>query len=318
MLGLESSFSIGKQSSATNPSTLARQSINAYSINGGQTEDDEDDNILGGTLENLSDPVKPAPGLDDHKVTLEVALCSAQFPFVAAAFFGAEALTDNDPDFTHEWKSGRALRYCFIEHQLKSGRFRRHFGCVGESMMIDLDAERAGYGKATFTFVGLSETKAASALAGTVTAAPALVRPAQKTVVGIYNGVSGGDLMGGKFTFTRKLKRVRGADGTGIPYAIEYDGISSLKGSIRTRSHDETFVDDAVAKTARTFALHMLNTSSNGMKFIMANMRLDRSPISVSGPAGVEHEFGFTTWQSNSDAVLKVQALNQEDAAELP
>ncbi len=234
MLGLESTVSIGKQASATNPSTQARQLVNVYKIGGGQTDSDEVDNILGGGLTNSEDPVFPAPGLDDHRVTFEVPLCTTQFGWWLAAYFGTEVASGAPSDYTHTWTSGGTLPYIFFEHLLKTGRYRRHFGCVGESMEIDLDAERSGFAVGKFTFVGLSEASATSALTGTVTAAQALDRPAQKLCTITYNAVAGGDLMGGKFSHKRTLKRLRAADGTGIPYAVELDAVSELSGDIRS------------------------------------------------------------------------------------
>lgn len=318
MQGLDSIISIGLQADFENPAELNRQLIQVYNFSGGQTEDDAEDNILGGGFENNSDPTYAAPGLDDHRVTFEVALCSNQFPLVCAAFFGAETASGSSPNYTHLFKSGRVLVPIFIEHQLKTGRYRRHWACVGEELSVDLNAESEGYGKAKFSFVGLSETNAGSALDGDITAVPALNRPAQKMVNGLYNAVSGGDLMGGSFSFKRTLKRVRSADGTGLPFEVQYEDASSLTGSIRTRSNDETFQGDAIAKTARTFELQLMNSGVNGIKFLMPNMRLSRKPIDISGPGGVEDEFSFRAWQTTSAAALEVRTLNQTATAVLP
>lgn len=310
MLGQLSNVSIGKQTSAADPTTLPRQSLNIYSITGGQTEADSDDNILGGNLQNGSDPVAPAPALDDHKVTIKAPLCIAQAPFWFAAFFGDETATGTATDYTHSWKSGQALPYVFLEHQLKANLFRRHWALVGESFTIDLDAEREGFGMLEMTFVGLKETKATAVLTGTITAAPTLDRPAQKLVNAIYNSVSGGDLMGGKFTFARQLKRYRGADGTGIPYSVELTGNSTLTGSLRTRFQDDTFFDDGVSKVERALALQLMRTSTRGLKFALPHLRLGRTPIGVDGPGEIELQMDFRSWQTTTDAALSVQALN--------
>jgi len=310
MLGLESTISIGKQASATDPTTQARQSLNIYSITGGGTDQDADDNILGGGLNNASDPVAPAPGLDDHKLTIKTPLCIAQTPWLFASFFGDEDASGTTPDYTHEWTSGLALPYIFLEHQLKSGKYRRHFGLVGESMTIDLSSDREGFGMVETTYVGLKETRATSALAGTVAAAPALDRPAQKLCSVIYNEVAGGNIIGGKFTFKRNLKRHRAADGTGVPYAVEVDNISQLTGSIRVRFDDGSLLDDAFARTEQTLAIELLKSSVRGVKFQIPHQRLSRTPTDIPGPGGLEMDIPLRGWQTSSDAALLVQVLS--------
>ena len=310
MLGLETLVSLGKQASATNPTTLARQSLNVYKITGGQSEPATDDNILGGGLNNLEDPVAPAPGLDDHRITVEVPLCMAQFPFWLAAFFGTPADAGTDPDYTHDYVSGAALPYCTLEHQLTTGKYRRHFGLVGEELTIDLGSDKAGFGSATMTFVGLSEVAAGAALTGSVTAAPALDRPAQKLLNVIYNSVSGGDIMSGKIDFKRNLLRVRAADGSGIPYAVERNGISTLTGSIHIRYHGDTFYTDGVNQTVRDLSIELMRTEARGIQVAMANMRLDRTPVDISGPDGVEMDINFRAWQTTDDPALALTVLN--------
>lgn len=315
MLGLESTISIGKQASAADPTTQARTSLNIYGITGGGTDQDADDNILGGGLNNASDPVAPAPGLDDHKLTIKTPICCNQTPALMAAFFGTAASTGADPDFEHEWTSGQALPYVFLEHRLKSGRLRRHFGLVGESMTIDLSSDREGFGMIETTFVGLKENKETSALAGVVTAAPTLDRPAQKLCSVIYNEVAGGNIIGGKFTFKRTLKRLRAADGTGIPYAVEVDNISALTGSIRVRFDDGGLLDDAFARTERTLALQLMRAAARGVKFAMPHARLSRTPTDIPGPGGLEMDIPLRGWQTSSDAALTAQVLNGEETA---
>lgn len=314
MLGLETTVSIGKQASATDPTTLGRKSLNVYSISGGQTEDDADDPILGGGLNNEEDPTEPAPGLDDHAVTIKGPLCINQFPWWMAAFFGTATTDDtDDPDFVHAWKTGQALPYIFLEHRLKSGRYRRHFALVGESLEIDLSAERAGFGMFTATFRGLKEATATSALPGTVADAPALDRPAQKLVAITYNGVAGGDIMGGSFKYSRDLKRLRAASGAGVPYAVERNGKASFDGKLSLRYHDDTFVDDGVAKTQRAAVIELLRTPARGIRFGLPHMRLTRTPISIDGPDGVEYEMAFRAWQTVADAALEVSALSPDE-----
>lgn len=313
MLGLETTVSIGKQASAADPTTLARQSLNVYSITGGQGENFVDDEILGGGLNNASDPTAPAPGLDDHKVTIKHPICVAQLGWWFAAYFGTETPSGADPDFEHLWHSGQSLPYIFIEHKMTSGRLRRHFACVGESMTIDLDSEREGFAVAETTFVGLKELKASSALPGVVTAAPDLERPAAKLCSVIYNGVAGGDLIGGKFTFARKLKRYRAADGTGLPYSVEQNGKSTLTGSLRTRCRSDAIYDDGAGQVERTLGLQLLKSATRGAKWDLPHMRVNRTPINIEGADEIEQNYDFRAWQTTSDAALAASILNDQE-----
>jgi len=318
ILGLETTVSIGKQANFTKPTTLARQMLNVYSVAGGATAQDGDDNILGATLNNFEDPVAPADGLDDHRVTVEVPLCIAQFGYWLAAYFGAETASGSASDYSHLWNSGALPPIIFLEHKLTTGKYRQHHGMVGESMEIDLSADREGFAKAKFTFVGLTEDPASAALTGVVTAAPTLNRPAQKLVNITYNAVAGGDLVGGKFTHKRTLKRVRGADGTGVPYAVEREAITQVTGDLSTRFHDDTFYDDARNKTARALGIYLLSTALRGIKFDFANARLSRMPVDVGDPSALEYNPSLRAWQDPTNPALVAKVLNSAATVVLP
>lgn len=318
MLGKLSQVSIGKQVSFADPTTLDRQSLNIYSINGGQSDNFVDDPILGGGLNNGSDPSMPAPGLDDHKVTIKAPLCIDQAPFWFASFFGDETASGSTPNYSHVWNSGQALPIIFLEHLIKAGVYRRHFGLVGESITVDLDAEREGFAMMEMTYIGLRDAKSTTALGGTVDPAPTLNRAAQKLVNIVYNSVSGGYLIGGKFTFARKLKRHRSADGTGAPYSVEQDGDSTLTGTLRTRFENDAFVDDGIAQTERALELQLMKSAQRGLKFGMPHMRVNRTPVSVDGPDGIEINFDMRAWQTTADAALAVTALNAQATVSLP
>lgn len=310
-LGLNTEISIGKQSTFAKPSTLPRQKLNVYSISGGQTEPDESDPILGANYQNVSDPREPAPAIDDHRITVRAPLCLVQAGWWFAAFFGSETASGAPSDYTHLWKSGAALPIIFLEHMLTAGKYRQHYGLVGEKLSIDLDANASGFGMMEMTFVGIGEDKATAALTGTVTATPTLDRPAQQLCSVLYNAVAGGDIIGGKLEFSRKLKRHRAADGTGLPYAVEQDGISELTGSLRARySGTETMYDDASAKTERAIEMQLMRTAARGIKINLPHARLSRTPIDVDGPDGIELDYNFRAWQTSADAAMEFRTLN--------
>ena len=318
MLGLQSTIDLGLQASATNPTTQARTTVNVYSFTGGASEAMPEDNVLGGGLNNGSDPVLPGPGLDDHRVTAIVPICEAQFPLWMRAFFGAAAASGTGPNYLYDYSSGAAaLPYCYIEHKLQTSDYRRHFGCVGESLDIDWMADAEGFARASLAFVGLSEADPQTAvLAGAVTAAPALVRNAQRSVNITYNAVA--SVIGGKLSFKRNLKRHRNADGTGVPYAVEYNGKSSLEGTFKVRYTGSTLNADAVARTARQTILELLTNANRGLRFTLATMRLGRTPVPIEGPDGVEFEFAWKAWQTSGNAAMVVRALSAAATAPAP
>ncbi len=318
MLGLESTVSLGIQASATDPTTQARTLLNVYKITGGRTEGMPDDPILGGGLTNGSDPTLPGPGLDEHRISIEVPFCEAQFPLWLRAIFGAPAASGSNPNYIYDYNSGAAtLPYCFVEHQLKSGDYRRHFGVVFDEVALELAADAEGFARVRLGGVGLSESEPqAEALPGTVTAAPALVRNPQRNAGITYNAVA--SVISGSVTFKRNLKRHRNADGTGKPYAVEYDGKSSVDLGLRYRYSGSSMQADAVARTARQTILELLTNSNRGLRLTLPNMRLAVTPIDVEGPDGVNVDVSGKAWQTGSAAALTFRALLAAATAPTP
>lgn len=318
MLGLESTVELGIQPSSAKPTTQARTSLNIYKFTGGGSEAMPDDPLLGGGLNNGSDPTEPGPGLDDHKVTVVVPVCEAQFPLWLRAFFGAAVASGADPDFVYTYHSGAgALPYCYLEQKLQTNDYRRHWSCVGESLDIDWSSDAEGFAQATLGFIGLGEDEPkTAALAGVVTAAPALLRAPQREVGITYNGVA--TVIGGKMNFKRTLKRHRNADGTGVPYAVEYNGKSSLEGSFKVRYTGQTMNTDAMNRTVRETVLELLSNADRGLRFTLPTMRLGRTPVPIEGPDGVEFDFPWRAWQTSGAAALAVAALSASETAPAP
>lgn len=310
MLGLETQVEIAQQVDPTTFNATARKALNVYKITGGQTRSRPEDPILNGGFENLTDPTEPGPGLPDHKVTVEVPICVAQFQYWLRAFFGAPTTTDDDPDYSHLFKSGSALNYISIQQRLQANDYRRHVGLVGEEMKIALNPESDGFARATLTFMGIEEQRDTATAAGTVTAAPTLDRPAEALANVLWNAVSGGQLIGGELTFKRNLKRIRAADGTGLPNRIEYNGKSSLTGSVRLRYANQSIIADAWSRTERTMQMELLRTAARGVRFLCGHALLDETPIGADGPDGVEVDVPLMAYQSATNPALRVTALS--------
>lgn len=311
MLGLETVVEIATQTDFATFNTSARQALNVYSIKGGQSRSRPQDPILNGGMQNLSDPTAPAPGKREHRLEIEAPLCIAQFPFWCRAFFGAPTTSGAPSDYSHLFKSGvSTLPILSIQHKRQTSDYSRHLGLVGESMRIKLDPEADGFGRVMMSFVGISESIQTSAAAGTVTAAPTLTRPAEALANILYNAVSGGQVMSGELEFKRKLKRVRGADGTGAPRAVQYDGKSELTGSLRCRYESQTMLADARADTERAIVLELLSSATRGIRFTAAHGLLDETPIDIGGPDGVEIDIPLIGYQNASDPALQVTCLS--------
>jgi hypothetical protein len=311
MLGLETQVEIAQQVDATTFNVTGRKALNVYKFTGGQTKSRPEDPILNGGFQNLTDPTEPGPGLADHKVTVEGPLCIAQFPYWLRAFFGAPTTSGSASDYSHLFKSGIAsLPYISIQQRLQSGDFRRHVGCVGEELKISLDPSSDGFGRFTMTFIGIEEQRDTATAAGTITAAPTLDRPAESLANVLWNGVAGGQIIGGEFTFKRKLKRIRAADATGKPNRIEYDGKSSLGGSLKLRYGGQSIITDAWARTERAMQMELLRTSVRGLRFLTGHALLDETPIGADGPDGIEVDIPLMGYQNTADAALQLTALS--------
>lgn len=312
MLGLETEVEIASQVDFATFNTTARQKLNVYRITGGQTRSRPQDNILNGGMNNLSDPTQPAPGLPEHRIEIEAPLCINQLGYWLRAFFGAPVTDDSgDPDFEHLFKSGvTTLPILSIQQKRQSGDFVKHLGCVGESFRIKLDPEQDGFARVMMSFIGISETPAGSAAAGTVAAAPTLDRPAERLANILYNSVAGGQVMSGEINFKRKLKRIRSADATGLPRAIQYDGKSELTGSLHCRYDSMTMLNDARADTERAIVLELLKSAARGYRMTLAHGLLDEVPVGADGPDGVEIDIPLTGFQNSSDPALQILALS--------
>lgn len=310
MLGLETEVEIAQQVDATTFNVTGRQALNVYRITGGRTRSRPQDNILNGGFQNLSDPTQPAPGLPEHRLEIEAPLCVNQLQYWLRAFFGPPTTTGTT-DYSHLFKSGvSTLPYISIQQKRQTGDFSRHIGCVGEEMRIKLDPEQDGFARVMMSFVGLDEEKAATAAAGTVAAAPALDRPAEALANIMYNAVAGGQVMSGEIVFKRKLKRIRSADGTGVPRAIQYDGKSELTGSLHCRYESQAMLADARADTERAVVLELLKSATRGIRFNVAHGLLDETPVGAEGPDGVEIDIPLIGYQNAADPALQVTALS--------
>lgn len=311
MLGLETVVEIAEQSVAGTFNVTARKALNVYSIQGGRTKTRPEDPILNGGFQNLTDPTEPGPGLDEHRLTVVVPVCVAQFPYWLRAFFGAPTTTGAGPDYTHAFASGVAsLPYISLQDKLQANDFRRHVGLVGQEMRIALDPSADGFARATLTFIGLNEERAQTAAAGTVTAPPTLDRPAESRANILWNAVAGGQIIGGELVFARKLKRIRSADATGLPSRIELDGKSTLGGSLKLRYQNQTIVQDGWNRQERATVMELLKSVTRGFRFTCAHALLDETPVDRGGPDGVELDVPLTAYQSASNPALKVEALS--------
>ena len=311
MFGLETQVEIGLQADPTTFNTTARRSLNVYKISGGRTSTRPEDPILGGNFANLTDPTEPGPGLPDHKLTIEAPVCIAQMPFWLRAFFGAPETTGTTPDYEHEFKSGvSTLPYIALQHRLQANDYRRHVGLVGEEFRISFNPEADGFARFSMSFMGIDEQRDTAAAAGTVTAAPTLDRPAEAASNVAWNGVAGGQIIGGELTFKRKLKRIRSADGTGLASAIEYDGKSTLSGSIKLRYRTQSIIQDAWSRTERVVAMELMRAAERGLQFQCGHAVLDEAPIDISGPDGVEFDLPLNAYQSATDVALLIAALS--------
>jgi len=311
MLGLESQVELGLQTSPFGFAT-ARQALNVYKITGGQTRSRPEDPLLHGGFENLTDPTEPGPGLPDHRLTVEVPLCIAQLPYWMMAFFGEPTTTGDEPDLEHEFRSGLELQYVSLQHRLQSGDYRRHVGLVGEELKIALNPEADGFARASLTFVGLDEARDVETAEDSeeVGAPPDLDRPAEALARVIWNGIAGGQIIGGELTFKRNLKRIRAADGTGKPNRIEYNGKSSLTGSVRLRYADQTIIADAWSRTERAMALELFRETDRGLRLACGQALLDETPIGADGPDGVEVDVPLMAYQSTGSPALTISALS--------
>nr|WP_321482854.1 phage tail tube protein [uncultured Cohaesibacter sp.] len=282
-----------------------------YSEDIAETEDKQEDSILGLTRVNDRDQTQMADGLPSHGGSLTVPLDLNHIGLWLYALFGAPDTTGAGP-YTHVFASGAdQLPYLSIEFEKRKGSaFFQQVGLVASSMSLAM-AKEPGYRQVDLQFVGRNENKLTSSAAGTPAAQmarkPILSRVGQIKL----DGVAVADIMSSDLSYNNNPTADESLNGTNYINGYDLDEIATCSGSVTLRYKDEAFYDLAVAGTAHQVEMIYELGANESLTLEMPAVRFARGPIApISGPGGMQAQINWSAEQSATEPMLTITLKN--------
>lgn len=265
----------------------------------GEKQGFEDDPILGAGLVNTVDTSQPAPALPSAGGNITVPLDLAHLGYWLKDGFGAPATTGTTPDFVHVFTSGvESLPSDAIEIKKGASLFYQNLGLGLNQISINA-SRKGGYDRLTLSFLGSKELKFATTQGGTPIAMVARVPVAAALPVFKLNGTIAGQVQEVSATYDNKLVGQDFLSGDAHIAGIERDVEATFTGTIKVRWKDATYHDLAISGATFSGELLWQNSASRSLSILAPLMRIERTPVEVQGPGGVETTFSF---RSEADA----------------
>jgi hypothetical protein len=279
-----------------------------YSHNLEEKNPFEDDELLGLARTNDRDTTAPAPGLPSMSGTLVVPVDFNHFGLWLKMLLGAAVDTGSADPYTHVFTSGaEVLPYNALEVSVKNvggaTKYMQYLGLIGSKGTIEI-SRQAGYQKASIEVMGRSELKAASTGGGTPAdpwAREAIAATLGKLQIG---GSDAANILKVSATYDNKPTAQDFLNGTGYPSGFDLDAAATFTGSIDLRFLNTTMYDHAVAGDVLDAAMVFSQSGSRSLTLEAPALRLERSGVPISGPAGIQQSFNFRAEQSASAAML--------------
>nr|WP_321459604.1 phage tail tube protein [uncultured Cohaesibacter sp.] len=276
-----------------------------------ETEDKQDDAVLGLARVNDRDQTQMAPGLRSLSGGLTVPLDVNHIGLWLYGLFGAPETTGTGP-YTHVFESGAAsLPYLTIEFEKRKGAaFFQNVGLVASSMALSMSRD-SGYRQVELQFVGRNENKLAASAGGTPAAQ--MARQAVPSAKGLMrvDGVDVAELVGLDFNYANNPTADESINGTDYNSGYDLDETATCNGSVTLRYKDETFYDRAVADSAHAVDLVYQIGASASLTLSMPAVRFARGPIApISGPGGLQAQLDWSAEQSATEAMLTATLVN--------
>ncbi len=309
--GRATNLLVNLQADYDTPATGNYVSTLFYSETLAETEDKQDDNVLGMARVNDRDQTQQAPGLKSLAGGLTVPLDINHFGLWLYALFGAPDTTGSGP-YTHVFESGAdQLPYLTIEFEKRKGAaFFQNVGLVASSLALSMGRE-SGYRQAELQFVGRNETKLAATGGGTPAAQ--MARSAMPSMKGLMkvDGVDVGELVGLDLSYANNPTADESINGTDYNSGYDLDENATCTGSVTLRYKDESFYDRAVADSAHAVDLVYQIGASASLTLSMPAIRFTRGPIApISGPGGMQAQIDWSAEQTSSEAMLTATLVN--------
>ena len=309
--GRATNLLVNLQADYDTPATGNYVSTLFYSETLAETEDKQDDSVLGLARVNDRDQTQMAPGLKSLSGGLTVPLDINHIGLWLYALFGAPETTGTDP-YTHVFTSGAdQLPYLTIEFEKRKGAaFFQNVGLVASSLALNMGRE-GGYRQAELQFVGRNENKLEATAGGTPEAQMARQAvPAMKGLMQL-DGVDVAELVGLDLSYANNPSADESINGTDYNSGYDLDETATCSGSVTLRYKDESFYDRAVADSAHAVDLVYQIGTDASLTLSMPAVRFARGPIApISGPGGMQAQLDWSAEQSDTDAMLVATLVN--------
>lgn len=244
------------------------QSLNMYTENFQPGQGLVNDDELGGSRNNLVDPVPKALALPSPSGSMQIPLDRNQLAFWLSSMFGPPVTTGASNPYTHTWTTAQTTpRMLHIEMPFAAAWLKMADAQVVSQMAIDL-ADIDGYRKADLTFLGRSVRKIAAAVSASPAAAPARDKIAGGKGVIKINGTQFDNILGGQFTIGNGAFNERYLDDSDWPGAVEIGQPTvSCTPEIRVRNDQSAMLDLFDGVTPFTFELLYQVSASQLLRF---------------------------------------------------
>jgi hypothetical protein len=293
----------------TFPASGSWYPLSAYDRSDGENRGREDDPLLGrGGYKNNRDPVASAPSLPTGGGQLIVPVCMREIGFWLRAMLGDPVVTDDDPNFTHVFESGKdSIPYLAQSKFLASGMYRRTRGLIVNTMALSLE-KAGGYPRATLGVMLRDEAKNASAPTGTIEPAFTLLRAPASKPYAKYNG-SAAAVTAFSFNFSNQLQPNNEFNNSEYPAGFDPDDVQ-LSASFTIRYTDTAWDDLADAETAGVFNFGWEIDANKSIDFKLPVARIARQPLPINSPGRVTQTYNVTPEQDTDDPALVVTLKN--------
>lgn len=270
------------------------------------------DNVLSaaGSLRNAADPsLGPIDVVGNARVPIDL----ENFGHWCYLLFGAAAITDANPNYTHTWKSGAVTLPSATQEKgfVDAGQYFLYTYVKANTLAVDFTPD--GSADATIGLMGQDEARDTSSDGGTPSWA-GMTR--FHRFMGSVNLASSelANVVAASFTFSNNLEQVRDIRNSLSNNGVD-EGQVTASGSLTLRFSDVSLIADAIAQTPRALDLTLTISATKLITFSFPRVFFGRPNLPVSGPGGVELVVPFEAAHDTATSSLMTTILKNQIAA---
>lgn len=307
--GARTKIAIKKQTDVATIATGNYTQIPYYSTSFGAEQELDAVPMLGvGGTNNPRDPGQPQIGSIDVSGDYVVPIDKEFLGYWLQMMFGNPSTTGTT-NYVHTFKSGGpGTNQLFFsgEHQFADASTYALFQSIMANSM-SIEWQSTGLAQATFSCVGIKETRSGSSGAGTLTA-PTVVPFTQFQGTVKRGGSALANCVGASFTLTNNLDVVRAVSGTygaGNIEGADWANVSA-RGTLRVRYADDALITAAINQTSAAIELAFTKDANTALIVTINNAVLSRPKTAVQGPGGIELSVDFEGFGTGTEMVTTV------------